>query len=80
MEDVNEGADIIMVKPAGYYLDIVSEFKQNSLVPVAAFQVSGEYSLIKNASENGIIDFKKTVLESLYCIKRSGADIIFSYS
>ena len=79
LEDVNEGADIIMVKPAGYYLDIVSEIKQNSLVPVAAFQVSGEYSLIKNASENGIIDFKKTVLESLYCIKRSGADIIFSY-
>ncbi len=79
IEDIYEGADIVMIKPAGYYLDVIKEVKQNCLIPVAAYQVSGEYSLIKNASDNKIINFKECVLESLYCIKRAGADIIFSY-
>ncbi len=79
LEDIQEGADVLMVKPAGYYLDIIKELRQNCLVPIAAYQVSGEYCLIKNASENGLINFKDSVIESLYCIKRSGADMIFSY-
>ncbi len=79
LEDINEGADILMVKPAIYYLDILSEIKQKSNVPVAAYQVSGEYSMIKLGAQNGILKLKECVLESLLCIKRSGADIIFSY-
>ena len=79
LEDINEGADIVMVKPAGYYLDIIRDLKNHCIIPVAAYQVSGEYSIIKNASDKKIIDYKDTVLESLYCIKRSGADLIFSY-
>ena len=79
LEDIKEGADIIMVKPAGYYLDIIREIKDLTFVPIAAYQVSGEYSMIRHAGKTGIIDYKKTVLESLYCIKRAGADIIFTY-
>ncbi len=79
LEDINEGADMIMVKPAAYYLDIIREIRENCLVPIAAYQVSGEYCLIQSASEKGLIDYKSCVLESLVCIKRSGADLIFSY-
>ena len=80
LEDIHEGADIVMVKPAIYYLDIVQLLRDKCLVPIAAYQVvSGEYSMIKIASEKNIINFEKTVLESLIGIKRSGADIIFSY-
>ena len=79
LEDIQEGADIVMVKPAMYYLDIINEIKTKSLVPVAAFQVSGEYSMIKIAAENNYLDLKNCVFESLACIKRAGADIIFSY-
>ncbi len=79
LEDIKEGADMIMVKPAGYYLDIIKEIKESSLVPVAAYQVSGEYIMIKNASKEKFIDYKPSVIESLTCIKRSGADLIFSY-
>lgn len=79
LEDIEEGADIIMVKPAGYYLDIVREIKNQTLVPIAAYQVSGEYSMIKNLSDKQIFNYKDVVLESLYCIKRAGADIIFTY-
>ena len=79
LEDIYEGADMIMVKPAGYYLDLVREISDSCLVPVAAYQVSGEYCLIKNASDNGLIDYKDCVIESLLCIKRSGANFIFSY-
>ena len=62
LEDVQEGADILMVKkPAGYYLDIIREIKNITLVPVSAFQVSGEYSMIKNASEEGLIDYEKCI-------------------
>ena len=79
LEDIQEGADILMVKPAGYYLDIIKELRENCFNPIAAYQVSGEYCLIKNAAESGLINFKNSVIESLYCIKRSGADMIFSY-
>ncbi len=79
LEDIHEGADIVMVKPAGYYLDIIRDIRNSCLIPIAAYQVSGEYMMIKKASENNIVDYKEFVLESLYCIKRAGADIIFSY-
>tara|TARA_B100000963_G_scaffold351199_1_gene362461 strand:- start:47 stop:1048 length:1002 start_codon:yes stop_codon:yes gene_type:complete len=79
LEDIHEGADIVMVKPASHYLDIIKDVRDNCLVPVSAFQVSGEYCLLKNASDNNLINFKDCVIESLTCIKRSGADIIFSY-
>ena len=79
LEDIFEGADIVMVKPAIYYLDIVNILKEKCLIPIAAYQVSGEYSMIKIASEKNIINLEDTVLESLIGIKRSGADIIFSY-
>ena len=79
LNDIKEGADILMVKPAGYYLDIIREVKELSLLPIAAYQVSGEYSMIKIAADNEIFDYEKSVMESLHCIKRSGADIIFSY-
>ena len=79
LEDICEGADIVMVKPAIYYLDIVNILKEKCLIPIAAYQVSSEYSMIKIASEKNIINLEDTVLESLIGIKRSGADIIFSY-
>jgi len=77
--DILEGADIIMVKPAMPYLDIVRKIRDNFFVPVAAYQVSGEYSLIKAAAAKGWIDEKSIVLESLTSIKRAGADLILSY-
>jgi porphobilinogen synthase len=76
--DASEGADILMVKPAGFYLDLVAEIKKFGL-PVAAYQVSGEYAMIRAAAEKGWIDEKKTVMESLICIKRAGADLIITY-
>ncbi len=77
--DIAEGADIIMVKPALSYLDIISKVKDVLDVPVAAYNVSGEYSMIKAASAMGWIDEKKITLEILTSIKRAGADIIISY-
>ncbi|MEQ8172699.1 MAG: porphobilinogen synthase [Candidatus Eremiobacterota bacterium] len=77
--DIAEGADIIMVKPALSYLDIISKVKDVMDVPVAAYNVSGEYSMIKAASAMGWIDEKKITLEILTSIKRAGADIIISY-
>ena len=76
--DADEGADILMVKPAGFYLDILAEVASIGL-PVAAYQVSGEYSMIKAAAANGWLKEKETVLESLTCIKRAGADLIITY-
>jgi porphobilinogen synthase len=76
--DADEGADILMVKPAGFYLDIVSEVATFGL-PVAAYQVSGEYSMIKCAAKKGWIKEKETVLESLIAIKRAGAELIITY-
>ncbi len=77
--DIDEGADVVMVKPAGPYLDIVRRVKDEFLMPTAAYQVSGEYSLIKAAAQLGWIDEKRVALESLLGIKRAGADMILTY-
>ena len=77
--DVEEGADIVMVKPAGAYLDIIRRVKDNVQVPVAAYQVSGEYAMIKAAAANGWLNEKQAMIESLTAIRRAGADIIVSY-
>ncbi len=77
--DLAEGADIVMVKPAGPYLDVLSAVAKISDVPVAAYQVSGEYSLIEAAAANGWIDRKAAIMESVLGIKRAGADIILTY-
>ena len=78
-QDIEEGADIIMVKPALAYLDIVSLLRNRLNVPIAAYSVSGEYSMIKAAAQAGWMNEKEVVLESLTAIKRAGADIIISY-
>ena len=77
--DVNEGADILMVKPALAYLDIISLAKSKFNMPVAAYNVSGEYSMVKAAAQNGWIDEKSVTLELLAGIKRAGADLIITY-
>lgn len=77
--DLQEGADMVMVKPALAYLDIIKLFKQNSTVPVAAYNVSGEYAMIKAAAEKGWIDGPLATHEMLLSIKRAGADVILSY-
>ena len=77
--DLEEGADIVMVKPAGPYLDVLWRVKEAFGVPTAAYQVSGEYALIKAAGEKGWVDERRTVLESLTGIKRAGADMILTY-
>ena len=77
--DVEEGADIIMVKPAGPYLDIIRRVKDKFGMPTAAYQVSGEYSMIKAAGQLGWIDEQRVMLESLIAIKRAGADMILTY-
>jgi porphobilinogen synthase len=77
--DVEEGADIIMVKPALPYLDIITRIRDEVDLPVAAYNVSGEYSMIKAAAEKGWIDEDKVVLETLTAIKRAGADLILTY-
>jgi len=77
--DVCEGADIVMVKPALAYLDIITQVRAAVEVPVAAYNVSGEYAMIKAAAEKGWLDEKAAALEMLLSIKRAGADIVFSY-
>lgn len=77
--DIAEGADIIMVKPALAYLDIICRVKQHSNVPVAAYNVSGEYAMIKAAAEQGWIDEQAVMLETLMSMKRAGADVILTY-
>jgi Delta-aminolevulinic acid dehydratase len=77
--DVAEGADIVMVKPALPYLDIVSAVAQMSSVPVAAYQVSGEYAQIEAAAAHGWIDRERVMMESLISIRRAGAQIILTY-
>ena len=77
--DVCEGADIVMVKPAVPYLDIVSLLREKLNVPIAAYHVSGEYSMIKAAVQRKWVDERSVVLETLCCIKRAGADIVISY-
>ncbi len=77
--DIEEGADIVMVKPALAYLDIISDLRNNFNLPVAAYNVSGEYSMIKAAGKLGWIDENKVMMETLTSIKRAGADIIITY-
>jgi porphobilinogen synthase len=77
--DVEEGADIVMVKPALSYLDIISDVKEAFDLPVAAYNVSGEYSMVKAASKLGWIDGTKVMMEILTSIKRAGADLILTY-
>ncbi|HXY61458.1 MAG TPA: porphobilinogen synthase [Nitrospirota bacterium] len=77
--DVEEGADIIMVKPALAYLDIIYQVKQNFNLPVAAYNVSGEFSMVKAAAKLGWIDGDRVMMESLIAMKRAGADIILTY-
>ena len=77
--DIKEGADIIMVKPALSYLDIVKTVKENINLPLAVYNVSGEYAMVKAAAANGWIDEKRIVLESLLSMKRAGANIIITY-
>jgi porphobilinogen synthase len=77
--DIREGADIVMVKPAMAYLDIVYRVKQKFGYPVAAYSVSGEYSMIKAAGQNGWIDEQRITMEVLLSIKRAGADMILTY-
>jgi porphobilinogen synthase len=79
LQDIEEGADIVMVKPAGYYLDIIREVKNAVNVPVAAYQVSGEYSMIKASANMGWVNEELAILESLTSIKRAGADVIATY-
>lgn len=77
--DISEGADIVMVKPALSYLDIIRRVKDTYNMPLAAYNVSGEYSIIKAAAEKGWIDGEKVMMETLYSIKRAGADVIITY-
>ena len=77
--DVEEGADFLMVKPALAYLDIVRQVKDTYLLPLATYNVSGEYAMVKAAAQQGWIDEKKIVLETLVSMKRAGADIIITY-
>lgn len=77
--DIAEGADIIMVKPALAYLDVVKEVSERIDYPIAAYNVSGEYSMVKAASQNGWIDEKRVVMENLIAMKRAGAKIIITY-
>jgi len=79
LDDIDEGADIIMIKPGMPYLDIVSKIREIITQPIAVYQVSGEYAMLKSASQNGWLDHDKVMLESLHCIKRAGADLIFTY-
>ena len=77
--DIEEGADIIMVKPALAYLDIIREVKDSCNVPVASYNVSGEYAMIKAAGKNGWIDEEKVMMETLLSMKRAGSDLIITY-
>ena len=77
--DIEEGADILMVKPAGPYLDIIRMLRDRYTLPLAAYQVSGEYSALLAAGRMGWLDLPRTMLESLIGIRRAGADMILTY-
>lgn len=77
--DINEGADMLMIKPAMMYLDIINRAKSQFAMPTFAYQVSGEYSMLKAAIDAGFLDAQAVILESLLCIKRAGADAILTY-
>ncbi len=78
-EDIEEGADIVMVKPAGPYLDVIRAVKEKFAMPTAAYQVSGEYAMIKAAGANGWIDEERVMVEAAFAIKRAGADMFLTY-
>lgn len=78
--DVAEGADVVMVKPALAYLDVISELRRKLTIPIAAYQVSGEFSMIKAAGEKGWLDADQAMMEALIAIRRAGADMILSYA
>ena len=77
--DEAQGADILMVKPTLAYLDIVREIKDNTSLPMAVYNVSGEYAMLKNAGSAGLIDYDRVLMETMLSFKRAGADIIISY-
>ncbi|MFO7171270.1 MAG: porphobilinogen synthase, partial [Chloroflexota bacterium] len=77
--DVAEGADILMVKPAGAYLDVIRAVRERHELPLAAYQVSGEYAMLKAAAQNGWLDEPRAALESLLAIRRAGADMVITY-
>ena len=77
--DVEEGADMVMVKPAMPYLDVIRAVREDLDLPLAAYQVSGEYSMLKAAAANGWLDERAAALEALTAIRRAGADVIFTY-
>ena len=79
LEDEKQGADILMVKPALAYLDIIRDIKNETKLPLAVYNVSGEYAMIKNAGLQGLIDYEKVMMETLLSFKRAGANIIISY-
>ena len=77
--DEAQGADILMVKPALAYLDIIRDVKENTSLPLAIYNVSGEYAMLKYAGEKGLIDYDRVMMETMIAFKRAGADIIISY-
>lgn len=77
--DENEGADILMIKPALAYLDVIRELRDNTLLPIACYNVSGEYSMVKSAAKQGLVDEQKIVMENMYAFARAGAGIIITY-
>lgn len=79
VEDEKEGADILMVKPALAYMDIIRDIRENTSLPLAVYNVSGEYSMLKMAGKAGLIDYDKVMMETLLGFKRAGADIIITY-
>ncbi|PID47578.1 MAG: porphobilinogen synthase [Proteobacteria bacterium] len=79
LEDELQGADILMVKPALAYLDVVRDIKERTLTPMAVYNVSGEYALLKAGQKSGVIEYEKVLLETMISFKRAGADIIISY-
>ena len=79
LADEEEGADMLMVKPGLFYLDVLSELRQQTQLPLAAYQVSGEYAMIKAAAEKGVLDEEKVMMESLLAFRRAGADLIITY-
>jgi len=79
IEDQMQGADILMVKPALAYLDIIRDVRENTTLPLAVYNVSGEYSMLKMAAKAGVIDYEKVMMETLLGFKRAGADIIITY-
>ncbi len=79
LEDEKEGADILMVKPALAYMDIIRDIREKTLLPLAVYNVSGEYSMLKMAGKMGLIDYEKVMMETLTGFKRAGADIIITY-